>query len=144
MVKRMGKPQWKHVFFFGGGKNHYGRTETPKTVIFSRKTHGCWVPPLKETPAHPGSPGRPSAKRQTWVRWSWRSCQILPPAWGALDQTDGHGFFPSQNKKQIKQTRRGGGKEHQTFDFFAFFKLRKKKHPRFFWGCLWDIKKMDV
>ena len=22
----------------------------PKMIIFSRKTHGCWVPPFEETP----------------------------------------------------------------------------------------------
>ena len=25
---------------------------TPKMIIFSRKTHGCWVPPFKETPSY--------------------------------------------------------------------------------------------
>ena len=24
----------------------------PKMIIFSRKTHGCWVPPFKETPIY--------------------------------------------------------------------------------------------
>ena len=27
-----------------------GTPKTSKIIIFSRKTHGCWVPPFKETP----------------------------------------------------------------------------------------------
>ena len=32
-----------------GETPHYFRKH-PKMIIFSRKTHGCWVPPFSETP----------------------------------------------------------------------------------------------
>ena len=44
-----------HPFYFHFCKHmdvseNSGTPQTPKMIIFRRKTHGCWVPPFKETP----------------------------------------------------------------------------------------------
>ena len=37
---------------YGGFLKWWYPQNTPKMIIFSGKTHGCWVPPFKETPIY--------------------------------------------------------------------------------------------
>ena len=46
----------------------------PKMIIFSRKTHGCWVPPFKETPIY-------------WLRLVFFQWDMLPMIWEYFEDT---------------------------------------------------------
>ena len=118
--EKNGKTPMKKCVFFGGEKTTMEGRKHPKRSFLVGKTMVVGYHHLRKHPHIRGEGPSVSAKRrpresvgagevakfflQSWVPWIKRM--------GI--------FFPSQNKKQIKQTRWGGGKEHQTFDFFVF------------------------
>ena len=40
---------YDRVYYMGASLNNGTPQTPPKMIIFSRKTHGCWVPPFQET-----------------------------------------------------------------------------------------------